>query len=200
MIWLEVRLEVKSILLAGVYREWRNSEGKGDLASQKERFLVILKQIESASCLGRPVVIAGDWNLDHNKFDDEMYRLRCLVQDLTLIKKSCRLECSDIRNTFIYRRSVDGEMTTLQSSLDQVYHSQDGIEVGCYTIPSGMSYHIPTVAEVKGKTFRQRAEWRTITKRSYEKIHFRSLAHFRRRHKDRDFRPNEIYLGFTRFR
>ena len=92
MIWLEVRLDIKSILLAGVYRERRNSEGQGDLASQKERFSVILKQIESASCLGRPVVIAGDWNLDHNKFDDEVYRLRCLVQDLTLIKKSCRLE------------------------------------------------------------------------------------------------------------
>ena len=76
-IWLEVGLPGRSrILVCQLYREWRylGQPDRGiysnSIQEQLQRWLIFLDQWERALGTGKEVIVLGDCNLDHQKFDN----------------------------------------------------------------------------------------------------------------------------------
>ena len=75
-IWLEIGLPGKrKILVCQLYREWRylgqpnRGENSVTVHEQMRRWVIFLDQWEQALRTGREVIVLGDVNLDHFKFD-----------------------------------------------------------------------------------------------------------------------------------
>ena len=74
-IWLELGLPgKKKFLVCQLYREWQymgqpNSDSKST-SEQLARWLLFLDQWENALASGKEVIVLGDVNLDHMKFND----------------------------------------------------------------------------------------------------------------------------------
>ena len=83
-IWLEVGLPGRSkILVCQLYREWRylGQPDRGiysnSIQEQLHRWLIFLDQWDRALSTGKEVLVLGDCNLDHQKFDNDVLLHEC---------------------------------------------------------------------------------------------------------------------------
>ena len=76
-IWIKVCLpKSPKYLLAGVYREWSDSNGTQPIAKQSELLAKFGETITVARKNKNDVVLAGDWNLNLKKFDANDWHLK----------------------------------------------------------------------------------------------------------------------------
>ena len=75
-IWLELGLpNKKKFLICQLYREWRymGQEDRGEysntLEQQMRRWVIFIDQWERALATGKEVIVMGDCNIDHLKFN-----------------------------------------------------------------------------------------------------------------------------------
>ena len=78
VMWLEIeRKNKKNVLVAGIYREWgsedRSHPKNRSKVQQIERLEIITKSLDIASSEKKEIVMAGDFNLDMKKWDNEDY-------------------------------------------------------------------------------------------------------------------------------
>ena len=175
-VWIDYKSMNMRTVVGGIYREWRNGDHKGDIQSQRERLLVILDQIRSATNKpGVKTVVLGDWNLDMNRRKDKSYSLRGLFDLVDTVVETTGLVSKQLGNTFIGQRQTKIGLKQIESAIDYVYHSKDML-VNCGTINNGMSDHLPIIANisktVNGKQKTLKACKRTVWRRCYGNINW----------------------------
>ena len=85
-IWVELmREKQKNLLLCGYYREWASLGGppsERSASAQKMRLQCLLSQVERAREEAKAVVMAGDMNVDRNKWTNSSYSLHHLASQI----------------------------------------------------------------------------------------------------------------------
>jgi len=116
-VWLELNLpKSQKYLLAATYREWGAGAQK-KICEQIERISELSYQLQIASNSKHKTWIAGDWNLDGAKYDDENWYLKNVATKLTETMSESGFRRIRVGPTYEYR--IDNEIRT--SELDYFF-------------------------------------------------------------------------------
>ena len=167
IMWLEIeRSNKKNLLVAGVYREWgyedRSHPKNRSIIQQKERLEIITKSISTASSEKKEIIMAGDFNLDMKRWNDEAYGEVKKVADLwrNAVSKNGLLY-EDLGITYCH---MNGQT---KSALDHIYFSSK-IANNCRKLSNSFSDHFPVMVDLEVTKNRPSEEDQFILKRCHK--------------------------------
>ena len=155
-VWIEVSDKHKKLIVGAYYREWKTETGSRSVPEQHDRLQIFLDQLTRARQGNAHVITLGDMNLDKNKYEDEGYGLKALVNTLQSALASTGMTDLDLGNTFCASR-LNSQGLPIQSALDHLYSSHPEKLLSFEAKKNSMSDHLPIEAVVSFKKIKEKS-------------------------------------------